>query len=192
MKREIIRDRTNEHGTREFCQLEIELRAHGEGVELSICGTAGYVLTEAEARRQALEYWESYFEDQPEERKAMAKRFGKRLRDARAAARFVLDSDGDYHGLDVVREEGGKVYVGHSFGQIREEIAEFFPEVVPYLRHHLNHLHAECEHQEARGETYETHPAATCPDCGWKLGHGWHRRELPPEVIAWARTFGAE
>ena len=33
---------------------------------------------------------------------------------------------------------------------------------------------------------------AKCPDCGWKLGHGWHRRELPAEVVEWAESFGAQ
>jgi len=78
--------------------------------------------------------------------------------------------------------------VAHSCGQLREELTRFFPEVVPFFRFHLNGLHAECEHQQARDESYATHPNAECLECGWKLGHGWHYRELPPEVIHWAKT----
>lgn len=48
---------------------------------------------------------------------------------------------------------------------------------------HLNDTHAECVHQEERGETWEKNPSAVCPECGWKLGHGWSRREVPESVI---------
>lgn len=50
---------------------------------------------------------------------------------------------------------------------------------------HLNDLHAECEHQEARGETWKTHPWATCPDCGYVLGAAWTFREVPQNVLDW-------
>lgn len=84
----------------------------------------------------------------------------------------------------------GKMRRAHSFGQIREELTRFFPEFVQFFRWHLNDMHAECEHQEARGETWTTHPNAQCPDCGYKLGHAWTYRELPADVIQWARTMG--
>ena len=48
---------------------------------------------------------------------------------------------------------------------------------------HLNDMHAECEHQEAEGKTWKTHPEDICPVCGYKLGSAWQRREVPPEVI---------
>lgn len=48
---------------------------------------------------------------------------------------------------------------------------------------HLNDLHAECEHQEALELTWSNAPGSICPLCGWKLGHGWSRREVPQEVI---------
>lgn len=87
---------------------------------------------------------------------------------------------------------GGRRRSADSFGQIRSEIAELFPEVVPYFKWHLNDMHAECVHQEARGETWTTHPEAVCPDCGYKLGHAWTKRDLPADVITWAETFGEE
>ena len=52
-----------------------------------------------------------------------------------------------------------------------------------WKNHRMNDLHAECEHQHARGETYDTHPGAVCPECGWKLGHGWKMFPVPQDVI---------
>lgn len=49
---------------------------------------------------------------------------------------------------------------------------------------HLNDMHAECEHQEKRGETWATHPGAECPDCGYKLGSAWLYRAIPKPYLA--------
>ncbi|MBW2672456.1 MAG: hypothetical protein JRD89_03450 [Deltaproteobacteria bacterium] len=182
MERKIMRRKGNE-----FCELTIRLH---EG-RFTMTGTAGEILSERGARRETLAYWESYFEESPEEIYAMNERCGRQFRTARGAAKFVIESDGEYHGLDVVEEDGDEVYVCHSCGQIRDEIARFFPEAAPYFAWHLNDMRAECEHQEARGETYKTHPGAICPDCGYALGSAWTRRELPAEVVTWAETFAA-
>lgn len=48
---------------------------------------------------------------------------------------------------------------------------------------HLNDMHAECEHQEAKGMTYQTHPSNDCEVCGWKLGHGWSYRTIDPKDL---------
>ncbi len=61
--------------------------------------------------------------------------------------------------------------------------------VSPYFKWHLNDMHAECTHQEARGETYATHPDAMCPDCGYKLGSAWLKRDLPADVLAWFESL---
>ena len=183
MERKIMRRQGNE-----FCELEIKLR---DG-RFTMTGTAGYIGTERAARREALSYWESYFEESPGEIQAMNQRFGRRFSSTRGAAKFVLECDGEFHGLDVVHQDDGEVYVCHSCGQIREEIARFFPEAKPYFAWHLNDMHAECEHQQARGETYQSHPGAVCPDCGYKLGSAWKKRELPAEVVEWAETFGKD
>lgn len=135
-----------EDGNR-WCELDVRL----ENGRLSITGTEGAVLTPPRARQRALEFWESFFEDSPEELKAMNLRFDRRFRSPRGAARFVLHSDGEYHGLDVRREDEGKVYTAESCGQIRDELRRWFPEVEPYLSWHLNDMHAGCEHQEALG-----------------------------------------
>lgn len=165
-----------------WCEVEIELR---DG-RLSICGLEGRIITHAEWKREAREYWESFFEESPEELGRMAIDYGTRT--AKRAARKVLDVDGEYHGLDVHRDNG-KLYLTESCGQIREEIAQWFPEVAPYLKYHLNDMHAECVHQEARGETWTTHPSAECPDCGYRLGSAWTKRELPADVVKWVERL---
>lgn len=184
MERTEMRERKGDHGQREFC--EIQVRLH-EG-RFSICGTAGVIVKHRDAKRQALEYWTSFFEDEPSEIYAMNERFSRQFRTAKGAAKFVLETDGELHGVDVVQEDGNDVYIGHSFGQIRDEIAEFFPEVTPFFRWHLNDMNAGCVHQDARGETYTDNPGAECLECGCKLGHAWNKRELPPEVVRWAET----
>jgi hypothetical protein len=50
---------------------------------------------------------------------------------------------------------------------------------------HLNDMNPGCEHQDSWGETYEKYPGAVCPVCKWKLGHGWHKREVPQDIIDW-------
>lgn len=166
-----------------WCALEVELR---DG-RLSIYGSEGRIVTRIAAKRQAREYWQSFFEEDRSQLHEMNDRCGTHYRTAKSAAKFVLDSDGEFHGLDVDHEDGGRVFLTESCGQIRETLAEWFPEVVPYFQWHLNDMHAECIHQEARGETYATHPGAECPDCGYKLGSAWQRRELPVEVVQWVQ-----
>ncbi len=164
---------------KDFCSVEVTL----ENGRLSISGSAGYILTTAKARNEALSYWRSYFEDAPEERSSMADKFGVKLSTALQAAKFVLETDGEFHGLDVVREDDSKVFVGHSFGQITEELKSWFPALSRiHAKWHLNDMHAECEHQEARGESYSTHPSAQCPDCGYVLGSAWLSRKLPADI----------
>ncbi len=52
-----------------------------------------------------------------------------------------------------------------------------------WKRWHLNDMRAECEHQQARGENWTNSPSATCPECGWKLGHGWLTEAVPADVL---------
>jgi hypothetical protein len=170
----------------EWCDLELSL----ENGRLSICGSTGTIIKRREAEKMAVEYWESFFEENPAEMVSMNKRFGKRFTSERSAAKFVLATDGEFHGLDVHRDcEDGTVQLTQGCGQIIEDLKRFFPEVEPYLKWHLNDMKAERVHQEARGETRKTHSSAECPDCGYKLGSQWLKRELPAEVIAWVETF---
>jgi len=168
----------------EWCKVTIELRTRNGVQELSITGAAGVVMTERQARAEALEYWVSFFEECPEEIYSMNKRFGRQFRTARGAAKFVIDCDGEYHGLDVVEEEDGNVFVSHSCGQIRAELAEWFPEIGGLYRWHLNGMQAGCFHQALQGRTYKTDPGHECPACGTKLGHSWNAWPLPPRVLA--------
>jgi hypothetical protein len=147
MKRKITRTKDNE-----FCILEIELRDRNDkGLELSMNGTHGHIVTDEKARNETLEYWVSFFDENPDERRSMNERFNTDCQTPEDAAEFVLEVDGDYHGLDVVKEDDGKVFVGTAFGQIREELANFFPEATPYFKWHLNGMNAGCEHQTELG-----------------------------------------
>lgn len=177
----------------EWCQATIELRERNGGQELSITGAAGVVVTEREARRQALEYWESYFHESPEEIYTMNKRFDRRFSSAHGAAKFVLQCDGEFHGLDVELEEDGRVWIGHSWGQIRDELSEWFPELDSLFRWHLNGMHAGCIHQHMKGQTFETHPGIICRNitCGVKLGSAWYHWPLPARVLAEVETLSA-
>lgn len=173
----------------EFCDLNIELRTDDNGfIELSLTGTCGEIINRAQAKSNALDYWESFFDESPEELRDMGKRLGKRFRSSRAAAKFVLDTDGEFHGLDVIDEQDNKVFICNSCGQIQNEIARFFPEAMPYFKWHLNGLHAGCEHQDELGWSHND-IGNPCPVCGYKWGSAWTKRELPPEVIKWANEF---
>lgn len=179
MNRKIIRTQ----GKR-FCEVEIRL----EDGRLSVCGTEGRIVRRGAAHKEALNYWMNYFEENPSE----IIRLGRRT--ATGAAKHVLDVDGEYHGLDVHYTSTMRpyeVFLVESCGQIVDTIREFFPELAPLLKWHLNDMHAECEHQEARGETWTSHPSARCPDCGYILGSAWLKRELPPEIIRLVETGAA-
>jgi hypothetical protein len=133
-----------------WCRIEVEVRTKPDGTKtLSICGSAGRIVSPKVARAEALASWEDFFEGNPEELGAFAVQHGKRT--PKTAARYVVQVDGPYHGLDVDSEEDGKVFLLESCGQIREELAEWFPEYAPYFKYHLNDMHAGCEHQDALG-----------------------------------------
>lgn len=142
MQRQIMREKDGR-----FVRAEIKL----ENGRLSICGTEGHVLSRSAAKKEALAYWEGFFDDNKDEWKDMEQRFDKHFRTAKAAAQFVLDSDGEFHGLDVTATDGDKVYVIESCGQIVDTLREWFPELAPALPWHLNDMKAGCGHQEALG-----------------------------------------
>lgn len=161
-----------------WCEIEIE---HKDGC-LSICGSEGRIVKTAAARKEAREYWESFFEESPEELSNMRRLYGKTT--PKSAAKYVLESDGELHGLDVHKENENAVYLTEGCGQIVEDLKKWFPEYADLLPYHLNDMHAECEHQAARGEAWKTHAEAICPDCGYKLGSAWLSRPLPDWVIS--------
>jgi hypothetical protein len=137
MNRKITRTKDNR-----YCTVDIKIT---DG-QLSICGEEGEIISPKTAKKMALEYWESYFEEMPSEIFSMNQRFGKKFTSAKGAAKFVIQSDGKYHGLDAT-VEGDKVYILESCGQITDTISDFFPEVAPLLRFHMNHMRPGCEHQ---------------------------------------------
>jgi hypothetical protein len=177
--RRVLRKNTVEEGR--WCRLEVTLKTDEEGGgspttggsrtrttegSLSICGSEGRIVDGDSLREEALQYWIGYFEDAPESVVDMLKRFkedmmrwlkeGMELEEA--AARVVLEVDGEFHGLDIEDEmseaekgEDGSYLVVESCGQIREELVEWFPEVKPWIKWHLNDMKAGCEHQEEMG-----------------------------------------
>lgn len=85
-----------------------------------------------------------------------------------------------------------------SAGQIQDELKRRPRRIAPgwnglkiaklynvWERWHLNDMRSECAHQRLRGETWQTHPSAVCPDCGYRLGSAWLKEDVPPEVINW-------
>ena len=58
-----------------------------------------------------------------------------------------------------------------------------------WKRWHLNHTRHTCEHQRELGQTWRTHPAAKCLDCGYKLGTEWKREELPTSVVTFLNAL---
>lgn len=141
------RKRFKVKGTK-WCEMEIEL-SEDEKPRLSICGSYGSIIQSRSAKKLAREYWESFFADNRSELAEFALKYGKRT--PRSAASYVLEVDGDRHGLDVHKEVDGKCYLVECCGQIQEELIKFFPDCKPYLKWHLNDMNAGCEHQEALG-----------------------------------------
>jgi len=182
MVRKILRSNGNE-----WCELQIELRDPDFGPELSICGSYGSIMTRKTAEKMALEYWVSYFEDSPEEIYDMGERFGKHFCSAKQAAKFVANTDGPLHGLDIEREVDGKVYLTEGCGQCRGELVKWFPEVEPYLKFHLNDMQPGCEHQRQALRGWEV--GEVCGECGYAYGSEWLHMDLPDSVVEWAETF---
>lgn len=54
---------------------------------------------------------------------------------------------------------------------------------------HLNDLQSACEHQRAKGLTYDKAPLDKCKKCGWKLGNGWRTKPVPVAVIEFLREL---
>jgi hypothetical protein len=60
---------------------------------------------------------------------------------------------------------------------------------------HLNDMRSGCEHQRAMGWTYEAHHSAAtfegeaCPVCGYRIGSGWLKEDLPIWVWKFLRSL---
>lgn len=203
MKREISRVKNGE-----FCTLHIELRDCQTGPELSICATLGRIETRKAAEKEALDYWISYFEDNPDAMPEMNRRFNRHFKKSTAAAKFVIATDGKLHGLDVAKEDGASIWISHSGGQCREEAERFFPGVKSvWDRWHLNGMRAGTAKQEEaireaekNGEVFADFidlreclaAKGLLTEDGHEYGNAWIYEPLPPGIIEWAKTFGAE
>lgn len=134
-----IRRRTGKH----WCEVTMKV---DEG-EFTMSGLYGQVLTREQAKEEAFEYWRSFFEDQPEELGKLVARFpeaacGYGNDAASSAANFVLETDGEFHGVEVHIDEENRVLAVRGGGQCREEINKWFPEVKKLWKWHLNNLWA--------------------------------------------------
>lgn len=167
-----------------WCSVNLKL----DNGRFSVSGSEGEVVTVEQAKTMALEYWEGFFDDDPEQLANMNKRFSKCFRSSKLAAKFVIDTDGEYHGLDVDREEDGKVYLVQSCGQIREAIAEFFPEVSCLFPYHLNDMKADCEHQQA-SKAHGLEHEKNCRICGYSYGSAWLKNDLSQDVVAYVESL---
>ena len=146
----------------------------------------------------------------------MGERFGRDFEDdPEVAAQFVLDCDGEYHGLDVVypsncpNDYEDHVFVAHSCGQIRDEIGQWFPEATPFYMYHLNGMSPLCSHlqelslvmqDQIQSDGKDPSKAkkiadkraslySPCPKCGSKPGAAWHHEPLPQAVINWVASL---
>lgn len=180
MKRTLFREKGNR-----WCEANISI----ENGRLSVTGSCGVSMSTDKARSEARRYWSDFFREDKAELGRMVADYG--ATSIRNAVDIVLRVDGAFHGLDVHKREGIRVYLTEGCGCIHDTLREWFPELASLIPYHLNDLHAECEHQEKRGESYSTHGDQVCPECGWKLGHGWSKRTLPTWVETLAREVAA-
>lgn len=182
-----------------------------ENGRLSICGSMGEVLTMKEAKKQALEYWKSYFDDMPSEIIDMNKRCGSKCHNSLQAAKFVVATDGALHGLDVNHIEHGMVYLTNSYGQCIDSIARelpTFPNIEKIVNiwenWHLNDMKTGMPQQEQFLKDYKAqrkldylsydeatsilakHGLLTVEDVGgkkYKYGSAWLKETVPSEVL---------
>jgi len=122
-----------------------------DGGNLSLTGSQGVIVPEDEARDMAREYWHSFFDDCPESIIDMNRRCGSNCHDSETATDYVLEVDGDLHGLDVWREDDERVYILESCGQITDDLISAFPVLKDIAPWHLNQMNAGCEHQDELG-----------------------------------------
>lgn len=165
-RKEIMREAAGE-----FFTLRIEIREDSQNRPvLSLTGNVGHVLSEDEAESEARDFWTSFFEECPEEKMTLIESQERYMTDEQAAE-FVLQVDGRFHGLDVVQTSENKVYVSDAGGCLHAEMAEWFPEMAPFVQYHLNDMNA------------------GCPKCGHKYGSEWLYEEIPNDVIEFLKNF---
>lgn len=123
-----------------------------EGPTFSLTTSEGRIITEEEAEELALSYYTSFYEENPEERLHASDACGRLLSEEEAAQR-AIDIDG-YKGVLNVSDswDGEGFLLTESYGIATDEgIGEDFPDAVPHLKYHLNHINAGCKHQRELG-----------------------------------------
>jgi hypothetical protein len=185
-----------------WCEIEIMLN---DG-RLSITGSEGSIIFSEDAKEQAILFWESVFEEDRESAVRIVREHGPDLIEPknleRIAAETVVQVDGEYHGLDVHKQDGDRIFLMESCGQITDQLKRWFPELADLLPWHLNYMKPGCQHQESFGwgrgtqiqvqwewlvdgskytanEVYHDSINAPCPECGYRFGSSWLKRELP-------------
>jgi hypothetical protein len=101
-----------------------------------------------------------------------------------------LRSNGYYHGGQVSPED--RVIARRHGNDASPETAAFIDQA--WSDHHLNVMHAECDHmaaeelERADGESatdwqHRMLHEATCPVTGYQWGHAWLARAIPADVL---------
>lgn len=183
-------------------------------LRLSITGTAGYVAKPKDARREALQYNVSLFEDGDYPLPEANQAWGTNFRSPLAAARYVLQVDGEYAGLDVVDEvwerrgkrNYARVLVGHSFGCLHDDIKARAPELAHLIPWHMSDMKPGSPSQmRAEKEGRDPNNASVIDDGpiyvlgrGWidsatyRYGSGWVVSLLPDGVLAFVLQLHQE
>jgi len=136
----------------EFVKVDLRLTLHQKGLavlpRMSITGCSGFICSEEAAQEQAMDCWISYFEEVGEgETLAFLREHGINVNVSdddieETAAKHVVNTDGEYHGLDVDYDlsDGDRVFVTTACGQIVDEIKAAFPELRRFMSCHLNDM----------------------------------------------------
>lgn len=114
----IIRRKGNEWRTFETFENETSL-----GIKSKI----GVVLSLSEAKAEAFSYWHARLSNSYV-RKQLGKQYGCVFLTAKGAARFVLRTFGELHGLDVYKVQGNEVFLAIGEANVHNDVDEWFPE----------------------------------------------------------------
>ena len=173
---------------RTWCHMDINLN---DG-QLTVSGSAGYILTPRQAKKESLNFWEDYYETELTDFQRKDHNSKSNIRSAKGFAKAMWQSDyNEYPGLDVFpHSPNGKVLVKSALGPIRNELKVWYPCVVPLFPWHLNYMFAGCEHQHKRlrDSNVTLRLGDACPECVHIYGNDWTKIELPERIVELAQT----
>jgi hypothetical protein len=113
---EVIKEKVIAGITADGIVVELEINnkpSHGD--HFSMSQTTMRVVSLTAAKQYAKQYWIDFFIDDPSQLEDMNDRMGTKFRSPKAAAKYVLDTDGELHGLDFNTEYGEVTYKGRVF-----------------------------------------------------------------------------